>query len=103
MERTTCVHRRSLRSTSGLALVEGFVSARSTEPDITVEIAGGPGRATVHVRVAEGRPQPLALDGSGCGRLHVRAHIGGVPITVLLDDRVILRGTLPQNLPGGSG
>ncbi len=76
------------------------MSARSTEPEVTVEVVGGPGLATVHVRLAEGRLRPLALDGSGCGRLRVRPGRGGLPVTVLLDDCVILHGTLPAHLPG---
>lgn len=40
---------------------------------------------------------------SGCGRLRMRPHTGGMPITVLFDDCVILRGTLPLHLPEGLG
>ncbi|MGH1489579.1 MAG: hypothetical protein ACRBK7_09330 [Acidimicrobiales bacterium] len=100
MNKTPSVRRRSLRSTSEASLIEGSVSSRSSEPDLSVEISGGPARATVHVRVAGRRPHPLALDGSGCGRLRLHPEAGGAPVTILFDDLVILQGTTPP--PSGT-
>ncbi len=96
MNGTSSVHHRSLRPTSDSSLIEGSISARSTELDVAVEVAGGPVRAKVQVRVADGHSYPLVLDGSGCGRLRLRRPTEGAPVEVLFGECVILSGTIPS-------
>ncbi len=97
MEKAPSLYRRSLRSTSEVLLIEGFVSTRSTEPDLSVEVVGGPARATVDVQVADVQPRSMTLDGSGCGRLRLGPHAGGESVSVLFEGCEILRGTTPPS------
>ncbi len=103
------VRRRSLRPSSESSLIEGFVCTRSSSEldaaanvavELAVEVAGGPVRATVDVRIAESRSYTLMLDGSGCGRIRLRPQAGGVPVAVLFGECVILSGTIPSHPAG---
>lgn len=100
MDVTSSLRRRSLRPASGSSLIEGFVHTRSTDHDVAVEVAGGPVRATVHVKVADGPSYSLALDGSGCGRLRLQPPTEGARVEILFGESVILSGSIPSH---GSG
>ncbi len=88
--------RRRLRQSNSEVLTEASITRVAANEMVTIEIVGGCPGSTATVLIGGTRSGEVRLDTWGTGRVHVVASQEDEQIDVIIGDRVLLSGRVPD-------